>query len=241
MRDCAKYKIIENYITDAINSGKLKAGDQIETELQLSQQFNIGRITVNKALNNLANQGVLKRVAGKGSFVAEKILTKNMRSHNSFTEDMAALGKKAGSILLEYKVMKATEFPEIAKKFSISENDYIHYFVRIRTANDMPIALSYTYINSLVLPSINIKALEGSLKQQLVDAGVNIDGDREITLSSHLPTPEQKKLLNIGTVALLKNSHISYTAEGTAYEYNETYYLGDYYEYSFTVNRNNNH
>lgn len=241
MKDLAKYKIIENYIIDLIHSGQLKTGDQIETELQLSNRFNIGRITVNKALNNLANEGILKRIPGKGSFVAEKILTKSMRSHNSFTEDMLALGKKAGSTLLEYKVMKAGQVEGLSAKFGVPENDYVHYFVRIRTANDLPIALSYTYINTTVLPSINVKALEGSLKQQLVDAGVNIDGDREITLSSHLPTPEQKKLLNIGTVALLKNSHVSYTAEGIPYEYNETYYLGDYYEYSFIVNKSGNH
>ncbi len=235
MKDSAKYKIIENYILNQVESGQLKPGDQIETEIQLSNKFSIGRITVNKALNLLANNGILKRIPGKGSFVAEKIITKNSKSHNSFTEDMAALGKKAGSILLEYKVVKASELPHIAEKFNISNNDYIHYFSRVRTANDKPIALSYTYINALIVPSIDVKALEGSLKQQLLNTGLNLNGLREITMSSHLATPEQKKLLNVGTVALLKNSHISYTVEGIPFEYNETYYLGDYYEYSFTV------
>lgn len=54
MKEMPKYKIIENYIIDRIQSGDLKPGDQIETEKQLSEKFDIGRLTVNKALINLA-------------------------------------------------------------------------------------------------------------------------------------------------------------------------------------------
>ena len=64
-----KYQIIEDYLLERINSNELRPGDQIETEMELSQKFNIGRLTVNKALNYLANAGYIERIAGKGSFV----------------------------------------------------------------------------------------------------------------------------------------------------------------------------
>ena len=64
MKEMPKYKIIENYIIDRIQSGDLKPGDQIETEKQLSEKFDIGRLTVNKALINLAQEGYIERTAG---------------------------------------------------------------------------------------------------------------------------------------------------------------------------------
>ena len=60
-----KYQIIEDYLLERINNNELRPGDQIETEMELSQKFNIGRLTVNKALNYLATEGYIERIAGK--------------------------------------------------------------------------------------------------------------------------------------------------------------------------------
>ena len=115
MKEMPKYKIIENYIIDRIQSGDLKPGDQIETEKQLSEKFDIGRLTVNKALINLAQEGYIERTAGKGSFVLPRMVTKSISQGGSFTDDMASVGMKAGSQLIEYKVYKAADVPEVAE------------------------------------------------------------------------------------------------------------------------------
>ena len=65
MKQKAKYQIIEDYVIEEIKNKHLKPGDQIETEMQLSQRFGIGRLTVNRALNNLANAGYITRIPGK--------------------------------------------------------------------------------------------------------------------------------------------------------------------------------
>lgn len=66
MKEMPKYKIIENYIIDRIQSGDLKPGDQIETEKQLSEKFDIGRLTVNKALINLAQEAISNARPARG-------------------------------------------------------------------------------------------------------------------------------------------------------------------------------
>ena len=63
----AKYKRIENYIINRIESGKLRVGDQIETEEEIAQKFEISQLTVNKALSNLAKDGYIHRIRGKGT------------------------------------------------------------------------------------------------------------------------------------------------------------------------------
>ena len=232
MKEMPKYKIIENYIIDRIQSGDLKPGDQIETEKQLSEKFDIGRLTVNKALINLAQEGYIERTAGKGSFVLPRMVIKSISQGGSFTDDMASVGMKAGSQLIEYKVYKASDVPEVAEYLELADDELIHYFVRLRTGDGEPIALSYTYISAKIVPAINVKALEGSLTEYLHSVGVYRGGALH-KMSAHLPSESQKKLLGVGNVALLLNEHITYDEQRHPYEYIKTYYISSQYAYTF--------
>lgn len=55
-------------------------------------------------------------------------------------------------------------------------------------------------------------------------------------MTACLPNAEQKRLLNVDNVALLRNCHVTYTDDKVPYEYIQTYYLCDRYEYTFTRN-----
>lgn len=240
-----KYQIIEDYLLERINSNELRPGDQIETEMELSQKFNIGRLTVNKALNYLANAGYIERIAGKGSFVLASKVHKSINNIHtinhtgSFSEDMRSIGMTPGSKLIEYKIILASEKPDVAAKFHLDPDKYIHYFVRIRTGNGIPIALSYTYLSVDVVPTMDIRALDSSLNDYLLKINVPLSRNVDYTLSACLPTEKQKELLNIDDKAvLLCNAHTTYTKDLLPYEYIQTYYLGNHYEYSISVREN---
>lgn len=240
MRQNAKYKQIESYILGKINSGELSPGDQIETEKQLCEKFGIGHITINKALNNLATKGYITRTPGKGSFVSHQMMVKTIRRNPiSFTKDMASLGMVAGSKLVEYKILHASAVPDIQKYLELEDNDLIHYFERIRTADGTPIAISYTYISAKIIPAIDISYLEGGSFQAYLDS-INFPERTGAVymMSAHLPTAEQKRLLGVDSVALLRNSHITYIGDEIPFEYIQTYYLCDRYEYMFSTVEN---
>ena len=74
-----------------------------------------------------------------------RMVTKSISQGGSFTDDMASVGMKAGSQLIEYKVYKATDVPEVAEYLALADDELIHYFVRLRTGDGEPIALSDTY------------------------------------------------------------------------------------------------
>ncbi|MGI1690684.1 GntR family transcriptional regulator [Thermoanaerobacter uzonensis] len=78
------YQKICNYVLDKIKSGEYKPGDRVPSEMELAIKFNVSRITSKKALEVLANRGIVYRIAGKGSFVsddAEKITNENIIQH----------------------------------------------------------------------------------------------------------------------------------------------------------------
>jgi DNA-binding transcriptional MocR family regulator len=58
-----KYVQIQNYILQKIESGEYTAGDKIPSEIELARQFDVSRLTVNTAVKELANSGIVERVA----------------------------------------------------------------------------------------------------------------------------------------------------------------------------------
>ena len=63
------YKIAFDYICDKIASGELKKGDRVPSENELSERFGVSRITSKRALDSLAERGIIIRKQGRGSFV----------------------------------------------------------------------------------------------------------------------------------------------------------------------------
>ena len=234
MAGSSKYKQIEDYIIEEITGGKLKTGDQIMTEEQLCDKFGFSRMTVNKALNHLTERGYITRTPGKGSFVSAPRVTKATGGQQSFTKDMERIGMKAGSKLLSYEVMRAAEHPKIRLKLDLQDDDYIHYFVRLRTGDDKPIAVSYTYVSARVVPAIDISCLSSSFYAYLDQIGITRDGT-SMEIKAVLPDKEKKELLHIDHAALLLSSHITYTQTESGlipFEYIETYYNGEFYTYT---------
>ena len=67
----ALYEQVKDFIVRRIQDGSWRAGDRLPSESELVAQFGISRMTVNRALRELTEQGRIERVAGVGSFVAE--------------------------------------------------------------------------------------------------------------------------------------------------------------------------
>lgn len=67
------YGQIYNYLFEKIKSGDLPSGSRVPSEKELADQFNVSRITSKKALEMLSANGLIERVQGKGSFVADEL------------------------------------------------------------------------------------------------------------------------------------------------------------------------
>ncbi|WP_219834565.1 GntR family transcriptional regulator [Paenibacillus sp. R14(2021)] len=63
------YVQIQNHFKDEIRTGRLLADDKIPTEKELLEQFDVSRITVANALSELAREGWIYRIPGRGTYV----------------------------------------------------------------------------------------------------------------------------------------------------------------------------
>jgi len=233
MNQKPKYIQIKDCILKDIKNQTLHAGDQIPTETELCDRFQVSRMTVNKAISALTSEGYIRRIAGKGSFVTSSLIQKEFHHQPiSFTEDMESIGLKPGARLLEYRIYRGCDIPsEIAQKLQAGPDDLIHYFSRIRTGNGMIISISYNYVPCNTVPAIDIESLEHSFFKYLKKLGFTDLHTVNFSLSATLPSPEQKKLLEIENEALLKVSHLTCSSQNDILEYIDTYYIGSMYTY----------
>lgn len=68
------YYQLEQGIKEMIEKGQLQPGEMIPSEREWAEMYEISRMTVRQAINNLVNDGYLVRKRGKGTFVATKKL-----------------------------------------------------------------------------------------------------------------------------------------------------------------------
>ncbi len=68
----SKYKSIIDWITENIDSGILRPGDKLPSEMELCGMFDTSRQTIRHALSQLTDEGLLKSIRGSGTYVSEQ-------------------------------------------------------------------------------------------------------------------------------------------------------------------------
>ena len=225
------YKVIENYVKELINSDKLKKGDLIPSENQLSEEFNVSRMTVRSALNNLVKDGYISRQRGVGSIVIGSRIYDNISAISGFTKEMNRKGYEVSNILLELNIVQADEL--LSNKLNIEVGDNIWEVKRVRLADNRKVSYMITYMPVKLFPNLNedyckkslytfveeICGLKIAFSEREVQA---IISDEEIMESLELDTPQA--ILYISQVCRLQNGEI--------FEYSHTYHYG----YTLTLN-----
>lgn len=234
MHQKTKKEVIEQFIIEQIDSGELKENQKLLTEKELCLKFSVSRMTVNNAMNNLVDQGYIVRIPGKGSFVKKRPLLRYINHKRSFTEDMKSIGKTAGSITLEFHVAPAYHHLKALTELHVDKDENIYHFIRLRTGDGEPIAVQSTYIPASIVPDFDYSALDKSLDEYIASRGIEL-GAFETKLRAVIADQETANLLKIKKGdPLLESRTYRRTRNGTLYEYTETYYRADQYEYTFS-------
>jgi len=141
----ALYQQLVDEIKEMISSGKLSEGDRIMTELELSRNYDISRITVRKAIEILVEEGILIKKQGIGTFVAGKRLTRNMGVFMGFSQTCEANGQKPGTKLLSASLTNPVGSDE--KTLGLAENEKVIVLRRLRLIDDVPVILEENHFS----------------------------------------------------------------------------------------------
>ena len=145
------FQQIKQYIVDKIESGEWQEGHKITTELALTNQFNVSRMTVNKAIRDLVVEGRLYRKPRNGTFVCnrEKADSSLLNVHN-IAKEVGLRGKKHKSLVIKQIALNAD--PEVSIKLAIHTGARCFYSEIIHLEDDTPIQLEMRWVNAEYVP-----------------------------------------------------------------------------------------
>lgn len=221
------YHQLKELLKEKIESGEWVPGDLVPSENKLQQQFNISRNTAKKALDDLVQEGILKRVQGKGTFVSTPKIEQSLKGFYSFSKVMEAKGLQPKDIILGLGLEEAK--PGIAKRLEVPAGTTVIALKRLRCAGEEPIILETSYLPQQIAPDLTESKLEKNSLYDILekDYGIFVTKAKEVFEPVLIRDYESKYLqVREGYPALLLD-RIAYEANGDVVEFCRSIVRGD--------------
>jgi GntR family histidine utilization transcriptional repressor len=189
------YEQVKEWIRQHIASGEWRPGDLVPSEAALMTRFSISRMTANRALRELATEGLVTRVQGSGTRVAQLHRISSRLVIRDIHEEVTERGHVPSTRVLEAAQVKAGA--ELAESLAVRKGARVFHTVMIHLENGVPIVYEDRYVNPLAAPQY----LEADFTQEsptlhlLRHAPVT---EASYTIEACLPSADEAKALEIG-------------------------------------------
>lgn len=190
----ALYQQIKDHIARKIQDGSWKAGDRLPSENDLVTQFGMSRMTVNRALRELAEQGRIVRVAGVGSFVAEDKPQSTLLQIANLASEIRQRGHDYRCKVLTVERVSATM--EVAAALDMRTGESVFHAVCVHLEDGLPVQLEDRYVNPRVVPQFAQQDFTLLQPSEFLVRNVPFD-QVEHVVDAVLPTADQALLLEM--------------------------------------------
>ncbi len=224
-------------IRDKILSGDYTNGTLIPTEKQLEQTFNVSRITVKRALDELAKEGLVSRQRGRGTIVTFSApVSSTLGNMDGLLEDLLNIVQETKVHILEFDYVTAP--PHVTDALELAPDAKVQHAVRTRYKGDTPFSYVITYLPEEIGRSFQRADLKDQPILALIEkTGVTVARARQ-TVTATLADGTTGSALNIGIGSpLLKVSRIVYDDNDRPVEYIIIYYWPGLYRINMELSR----
>ncbi len=144
------YRQIKNQIQQRIDSGEWREGQKLPSENDLVAALDVSRMTVNRALRELTQEGLIQRVHGRGSFVAEAPRHASLIELQDIKLEIEKSGRRHRSKVLRLETLPASR--EVAPLLQLDAGAPVYLLRAVHYQDDDPIQLELRYVNAELMP-----------------------------------------------------------------------------------------
>ena len=224
-------------LRENIRNGTYAVGAALPTEPELCEAFGVSRITIKRAMRNLASEGLVLRQRGRGTFAAPALPTSRATDPlGDLLQNVMAIGAATEMRRIEGGMVQPS--PDVAAKLGTAPGEPVLRTVQIRTSRGEPIA----YVTAHVPKSIAAQLpdpINASLPMlaQLQKAGIAVArADQAITATLADPVSAPALGIEIGA-PLIKLSRVVFDKSERPVEWLVALYRADRYEYRTTLSQ----
>jgi GntR family histidine utilization transcriptional repressor len=144
------YEQVKAYIKQEISAGHWRPGDPVPSETALQKLFSLSRMTINRAVKELAVEGVVSRVRGSGTVVAQLHQISSTLQVRDIREEVVERGHVPGARVLCMEKVRADK--DLGRVFQVRVNTGLFHSVVVHLENGLPIQLEERYVNPVCVP-----------------------------------------------------------------------------------------
>ena len=231
------YTQIKDMLRERILDGSYQPHQQMPTESEMIASFNVSRITVRQALNDLQNEGLIFKIHGKGTFVSKPKAFQDLGKLQGFGEAMRQMGYETYSRVVGIKSVTAS--PQITEKLGLPKRQRVTELNRVRFLNREPISLDISYLplsigERLAKEDLAVRDVFLILEN---DYGISL-GHADLQIGSTLADDSLVHHLRVEPGSpVLFIERLTHTSTGKPIDYEHLYYRGDAFQYKVRVER----
>ena len=227
------YILIRDTLRRDIQNQKYPIGSPIPSERELAETYQVTRATVQKAIAQLQQEGLVKKIIGKGTFVcrtfASPVYLLNPEGKSSslgVTQDLS--DKATITSQLIYHVQQPAGH-HLTSQFGVSPDEPVHAIRRVRLFDDVPALIEDSYIPLAIVESIDDDTLQNhSLYAYIENVCQQKIGGTDSEVSASLFDAEMARLLHVPVHSpMLHIKESTWLADGTVFNYSWSYNRGD--------------
>lgn len=236
-----KYQIVIDDLRLAIKTGTYPAYSQLPSVSKLCEQYEVSKITINKALGELEAQGLISRRRGSGSFVKKVETSGGAPETNGTSSQMPgflaehqARGESVRSKVYDFSVVRPPR--HVAEALDVDDDSFTYHVCRVRYADEKPRVIEYTYMPIDVITDLKLRNVQTSIYSFIEsDLGLRISSAHRV-IRAVMPSAEERKRLDVPEGdPLLEVEQVGYLDDGRAFEYSVSRHIHDYEFHSIST------
>lgn len=173
---------------------------KLPDERTLSADYQVSRSSIKRALDLLAQQGIIFKKRGSGTFInplylKDRAMFSYEGSNLGITDSFKFAGKKQAIRLLDYRVIPAS--PEIQQDLFLSSADFVYQLERLRLIDDQPFMIETGYIPIKIMPTLSPTVAESSIFNYLEEVKNQTVTRSYMTIAAAPSTAHDQELMGL--------------------------------------------
>jgi GntR family transcriptional regulator, histidine utilization repressor len=144
------YLKVKRHILDNIGSGKWAIAARVPSENDIVKKFGVSRMTANRALKELSDEGILVRIAGVGSFVADRHARSHPLEIRGIDEEIRQRGHVHRAEIVSLERVRAGA--DLADDFAVAPRSELYRSLIVHFENDRPVQLEERHVAPALAP-----------------------------------------------------------------------------------------